>query len=76
MSKFAAHLTSSVLVLKPFPRGMSSARLVVAWVTVGKEHLPRTEDVPLISNFGTYFVVSPHNQWHGNAAMDLMKSEM
>ena len=49
---------------------------LVAWVTVGKEHLPRTEDVPLVSNFGTYFVVSPHNQWHGNAAMDLMKSEM
>ena len=49
---------------------------LVAWVTLGKEHLPRTEDVPLISNFGTYFVVSPHNQWHGNAAMDLMKSEM
>ena len=28
---------------------------LVAWVNLGKEHVPRTEDVPLISNFGTYF---------------------
>ena len=26
---------------------------LVAWVTLGKEHLPRTEDLPLISNFGS-----------------------
>ena len=44
---------------------------LVAWVTVGKEHLPRTEDVPLISNFGTFFDLLPHNMHQGNAAMDV-----
>ena len=45
---------------------------LVAWVTVGKEHLPRTEDLPLISNFGTYFAITPQNQFTTNAAMDIM----
>ena len=45
---------------------------LVAWVTMGKEHLPRTEDLPLISNFGTYFAITPQNQFTTNAAMDIM----
>lgn len=44
---------------------------LVAWVTVGKEHLPRTEDLPLISNFGTYFDLLPRNVFPVNAAMDV-----
>ena len=44
---------------------------LVAWVTVGKEHLPRTEDLPLISNFGTYFDLLPRNMHAVNAAMDV-----
>lgn len=44
---------------------------LVAWVTLGKEHLPRTEDVPLISNFGTYFDLMPRNVHTVNAAMDV-----
>ena len=48
---------------------------LVAWVTVGKEHLPRTEDLPLISNFGTYFDLVPQNMHRVNAAMDV-KAEL
>jgi Cu2+-containing amine oxidase len=44
---------------------------LVAWVTVGKEHVPRTEDLPLISNFGTYFDILPRNVHRANAAMDV-----
>ena len=44
---------------------------LVAWVTLGKEHLPRTEDLPLISNFGTYFDLLPRNVHDVNAAMDV-----
>ena len=44
---------------------------LVAWVNLGKEHLPRTEDVPLISNFGTYFDLLPRNVHKVNAAMDV-----
>ena len=44
---------------------------MVAWVNLGKEHLPRTEDVPLISNFGTYFDLLPRNVHKVNAAMDV-----
>ena len=44
---------------------------LVAWVTLGKEHLPRTEDLPLISNFGTYFDLLPQNVHAVNAAMDV-----
>ena len=48
---------------------------LVAWVTLGKEHLPRTEDLPLISNFGTYFDLVPQNMHRVNAAMDV-KAEL
>ena len=44
---------------------------LVAWVSLGKEHLPRTEDLPLISNFGTYFDLLPRNVHDVNAAMDV-----
>ena len=40
---------------------------IVAWVTIGKEHLPRTEDVPLITNFGTSFLLWPWNVFDKNA---------
>jgi len=44
---------------------------LVAWVTLGKEHLPRREDLPLISNFGTYFDLLPRNVHPANGAMDV-----
>ena len=47
---------------------------LVAWVNLGKEHMPRTEDLPLISNFGTYFDLLPRNVHPINAAMDVYVS--
>eukprot|EP00746_Dinoflagellata_sp_MGD_P135119 gnl/MRDRNA2_/MRDRNA2_69040_c0_seq2.p1 gnl/MRDRNA2_/MRDRNA2_69040_c0~~gnl/MRDRNA2_/MRDRNA2_69040_c0_seq2.p1 ORF type:complete len:816 (-),score=134.28 gnl/MRDRNA2_/MRDRNA2_69040_c0_seq2:51-2162(-) len=44
---------------------------LVAWVTVPHEHIPRTEDIPLISNIGASFKLLPWNYFDGNAAMDL-----
>jgi len=44
---------------------------LVAWVTVPHEHLPRTEDVPLISNYPMGFRIVPWNYFDGNAGMDL-----
>ena len=48
---------------------------LVAWVTLGKEHLPRTEDLPLISNFGTHFDLLPHNRFPVNAALSRPKRQ-
>lgn len=48
---------------------------LVAWVSLGKEHVPRTEDLPLISNFGTYFDLIPRNIHSVNAAMDVYVGE-
>ena len=47
---------------------------LVAWVTI-EEHLPRTEDLPLISNFGSFFDLVPSNMHSVNAAMDV-KAEL
>jgi Cu2+-containing amine oxidase len=44
---------------------------LVAWVTVGKEHLPRTEDMPVVTNFGTGFSLLPWNIFPTNAGMDM-----
>jgi len=58
--------------LDSFIDGESLAQAdLVAWVTLGKEHVPRSEDLPLISNFGTYFDLVPRNMHSGNAAMDV-----
>jgi len=40
---------------------------LVAWVTIGKEHLPRSEDIPLITNFGTSFLLWPWDVFATNA---------
>jgi Cu2+-containing amine oxidase len=44
---------------------------VVAWVTLAHEHVPRTEDVPLITNYALAFNLLPWNLFDGNAAQDL-----
>ena len=41
---------------------------IVAWVTIGKEHLPRTEDMPLVTNFGVGFSLLPWNVFAVNGA--------
>ena len=44
---------------------------LVAWVSLGKEHLPRTEDVPLIANMAVYFDILPRNVHRVNALQDV-----
>lgn len=41
---------------------------LVAWVTIGKEHVVRQEDMPLVSNFGGGFSITPWNFLTQNAA--------
>jgi len=44
---------------------------LVAWVGVGKEHITRAEDIPLISNFGVGFSLMPWNYNDINPGMSL-----
>lgn len=44
---------------------------IVMWATVGVQHLPVTEDAPLVTNFETGFALRPHNYFSENAAMDV-----
>jgi len=44
---------------------------LVAWITIGHEHIPRTEDLPLISNYAAGFRLVPWNFFDGNPGMDL-----
>mmetsp|Transcript_121327 Transcript_121327/g.387777 ORF Transcript_121327/g.387777 Transcript_121327/m.387777 type:complete len:802 (-) Transcript_121327:238-2643(-) len=44
---------------------------LVCWVSIGKEHVTRSEDVPLVSNFGVAFALHPWNYHEENPAMQL-----
>lgn len=44
---------------------------LVCWVSIGKEHITRTEDVPLVSNFGVQFALLPWSYSEENPAMQL-----
>lgn len=44
---------------------------LVAWVMMGVQHVPRSEDVPLISNFGTTFFIKPWNYFEELKSMDI-----
>lgn len=44
---------------------------LICWVSVGKEHVTRSEDVPLVSNFGVGFTLAPWNYHEENPAMQL-----
>ena len=41
---------------------------LVAWISVGREHVTRQEDLPLVSNFGVAFSLQPWNFLPWNAA--------
>ncbi len=47
---------------------MSNADLV-AWVMVGLQHVPRSEDVPLIYNMYANFFIKPWNYFDQNEAL-------
>ncbi|KAJ8606333.1 hypothetical protein CTAYLR_010605 [Chrysophaeum taylorii] len=47
---------------------------LVAWVNVGKEHITRTEDLPLISStFGAHFTLLPWNIFDKHAGQDISR---
>ncbi|GMH38438.1 hypothetical protein BSKO_06322 [Bryopsis sp. KO-2023] len=48
---------------------------LVGWVMVGLQHVPRSEDVPLISNFGTNFHIKPWNYFEELVSMDMGDTE-
>jgi len=41
---------------------------LVAWIGVGREHIVRQEDLPLVSNFGAGFSLQPFNFFSQNVA--------
>lgn len=41
---------------------------LVAWITAGREHVTRQEDLPLVSNFGVGFSLQPWNFFTQNVA--------
>jgi len=41
---------------------------IVAWIGVGREHIVRQEDLPLVSNFGAGFSLQPFNFFSQNVA--------
>uniref|UniRef100_A0A1D1ZP82 Amine oxidase n=1 Tax=Auxenochlorella protothecoides TaxID=3075 RepID=A0A1D1ZP82_AUXPR len=43
---------------------------LIGWVTIGVQHIPRAEDVPLISNFGANFYIKPWNYFDSMEAID------
>ena len=49
---------------------------LVLWPTVGVIHVPVSEDVPVVGNFETGFVLRPSNLHDELAAMDVMKSKV
>jgi hypothetical protein len=38
---------------------------LVAWVSFGLQHLPRAEDVPVVTNMGAGFSIKPWNYFDG-----------
>eukprot|EP00210_Caulerpa_lentillifera_P000478 g461.t1 len=48
---------------------------LVAWVMMGLMHVPRSEDVPLISNVGSQFFIKPWNYYDELVSMDVGNNE-
>lgn len=47
---------------------------LVCWIGVGREHIVRQEDLPLVSNFGAGFSLQPWNFFLQNAAASPIKN--
>jgi Cu2+-containing amine oxidase len=44
---------------------------LVLWIAIGKMHLPHSEDVPVVTNFGTTLDIRPRNYFDENAIFDI-----
>ncbi|KAI7844054.1 hypothetical protein COHA_002198 [Chlorella ohadii] len=45
---------------------------VVVWAMIGAQHVPRSEDSPLITNMGTHMMIKPWNYHDELASMDIV----
>eukprot|EP00549_Striatella_unipunctata_P010853 CAMPEP_0118684356 /NCGR_PEP_ID=MMETSP0800-20121206/6596_1 /TAXON_ID=210618 ORGANISM="Striatella unipunctata, Strain CCMP2910" /NCGR_SAMPLE_ID=MMETSP0800 /ASSEMBLY_ACC=CAM_ASM_000638 /LENGTH=715 /DNA_ID=CAMNT_0006581049 /DNA_START=525 /DNA_END=2672 /DNA_ORIENTATION=+ len=62
--------------LASFQNGESVAEKdLVLWLMVGKEHYPKSEDIPVVSNFGTGFSLKPRNMFDRAAYSDLREPD-
>jgi Copper amine oxidase, enzyme domain len=59
--------------LRTFQQGGDSVvdEDLVFWLMFGAEHYPKAEDVPLVSNFGSGFMLKPRNMYDRAAFEDL-----
>jgi len=66
-------LTSPLLSVDDFLSDRQSlvGEDLVCWVSIGKEHITRAEDIPLVSNFGVQFSLMPWSYSDENPAMQL-----
>lgn len=61
-----AHPGDAVVSLDSFLDGESTNDAdLVAWVSFGLQHLPRSEDVPVVTNMGAGFSIKPWNYFDG-----------
>jgi primary-amine oxidase len=49
---------------------------LVLWLTVGKMHWPRSEDMPVVTNFGTSLDIRPWDYFDENALFDLPRKPL
>ncbi|PSC72271.1 amiloride-sensitive amine oxidase [copper-containing]-like isoform X2 [Micractinium conductrix] len=49
---------------------------IVLWVTMGAQHVPRSEDVPLITNHGTHMTIKPFNYFDELPTMDIVDKKV
>lgn len=47
---------------------------LVAWVSFGLQHLPRSEDIPVVTNMGAGFTVKPWNYFDGLPSRDVKEA--
>ena len=47
---------------------------LVAWVSVGLHHLPRSEDIPVVTNMGAGFALKPWNFYNGLPSRDIKEA--
>lgn len=49
---------------------------LVGWVTLGMQHVTRSEDIPLIANVQTYFLIKPFNYFDRLASLNAAADDL
>lgn len=71
----AAPVTTFASILNGEALDVESGSDLVAWVTTGFLHVPRSEDVPVISNHASSFMIKPVNYFERLASLDVPDPE-